>query len=109
MIVLSITSIMCNCSDIYEEMPDDYPRILHLFDIWHWIKVSFNFCISNWFILSFKNVMKEVFAAAKLKSCQGNTIFFFCGEKIHFCFIRTGSLGQFYPKSAVVDILLLSW
>ena len=30
-------------SEMYEDLPEDYPRILHLFDIWHWIKVQLIF------------------------------------------------------------------
>ena len=42
-------------SEITEELPEDYPVILHRYDVWHWVKA----------------VMKEIFKASKLKSCQG--------------------------------------
>jgi len=37
-----------------EELPADLPKILHLFDIWHWVKA----------------VLKDLWEAAKLKSCE---------------------------------------
>ena len=29
-----------NHSELNEELPEDDPKICHLYDIWHWIKVS---------------------------------------------------------------------
>ena len=43
--------------ELLEELPPDHPVILHLYDVWHWIK----------------NVMKEIITASKLKSCQGKS------------------------------------
>ena len=35
-------------SEFNEELPDNHPKILHLFDIWHWIKAGESFlCIMN--------------------------------------------------------------
>lgn len=38
-----------------EELPENHPKILHLYDIWHFIK----------------SVIKDLWEAAKLKSCEG--------------------------------------
>ena len=46
--------ILYNFSEIYEELPLNYPKIIHLYDIWHFVK----------------SVMKDLFQAAKLKSCS---------------------------------------
>ena len=41
-------------SNIHADLPADYPQIIHQYDVWHWIKA----------------VQKDLWAAAKLVSCQ---------------------------------------
>merc|ERR1712179_153671 len=41
--------------DIKDDLPEDYPDIIHQFDVWHWIKA----------------VQKDLWAAEKLTSCAG--------------------------------------
>ena len=41
-------------SNIHADLPADYPKIIHQYDVWHWIKA----------------VQKDLWAAAKLVSCQ---------------------------------------
>ena len=58
-------------SEFNKDLPANYPLIQHLYDIWHFIKVSF--VSSSCLVLHdmFQGVLKDLWAAAKLKSCAG--------------------------------------
>ena len=36
-----IFNIFHKTSEFNEDLPENYQKILHLYDIWHWIKVKF--------------------------------------------------------------------
>ena len=58
-------------SELHKEMPPNYPMIQHYYDIWHFIKVTIQYNIWFLFSLFVQSILKDLWKAAKLKSCSG--------------------------------------
>ena len=80
-------------------MPEGYPKIVHYYDIWHFIKVGQNIDFEKLFnkhlcLFIFQSILKDLWKASKLKSCAGR---YFC--IINNCFNYVApDLGEWIPS-----------